>query len=115
MTLLVSMMMLWAPLAAADRKPVPTAILAGSVFRPPGFALPRASVTVKGLDKGKKKEWKIATDSRGEFVVRVPPGPAEYNVVVTAGGYRTYEKIVNVGADERIDLSVILEPEKPTR
>jgi len=113
LTLLASIGMLSALLAADDRKPAPAGVIAGSVFRNTGLALPGASVTVKGLEKGKKKQWKTTANNRGEFLVRVPPGPAEYNVNVTAGGYRAYDKVVTFGADERIDLSVILEPEKP--
>jgi hypothetical protein len=93
--------------SAADK--AAQAMIAGTVFRNSGFALPRAGVVVTGKERGKKKEWKTTADSRGEFYVRVPAGPAEYNVVVTAEGYRTYEKVVTLGADERIDLSVILE------
>jgi hypothetical protein len=97
----------------ADQKG--SALIAGTVFRDSGFSLPRAAVSVRGLERGKKKDWKAMADGRGEFFVRVPAGPAEYNVVVTAEGYRTYEKMVKVGADERIELSVILEPEPAKR
>jgi hypothetical protein len=92
-----------------------TAVVAGSVFRDTGFALGGAQVTVSGLDKGRKKEWKAATSARGEFAVRVPAGPADYTVSVKASGYQRWEKPVKVGADERIELSVILEPEKGKR
>jgi hypothetical protein len=98
---------------AADQKAM--AMIAGTVFRDSGFALPRAVVTVRGQERGKKKEWKGVADGRGEFFVRVPAGPADYNVFVTAEGYRTYEKMVKVGADERIDLSVILDSEPAKR
>jgi hypothetical protein len=85
------------------------AVIAGTVFRDTGFSLPGARITVKGAEKGKKKEWKALADGRGEFIVRLPAGPAEYNLNVTAAGYRTYEKAVTLAADERIDLSIILE------
>jgi hypothetical protein len=93
--------------SAADK--AAQALIAGTVFRESGFALPRANVTVSGQERGKQKQWKTAADSRGEFHVRVPAGPAEYNVIVTAEGYRAYEKVVKLAADERIDLSIILE------
>ena len=87
-----------------------TAMVAGSVFRDTGFSLPGAEVTV-AVKAARKKEWKVVTDARGEFVARVPAGPGEYLVTVKAKGYKPAEKNVTIAGDERVDLSLILEPE----
>jgi hypothetical protein len=105
--------LLAAPVATGDE--ARTAAIAGTVYRDTGFALRGAQVVVTGVQEGKRKEWKSAANWRGEFLVRVPAGPADYNVSVKASGYRRWEKPVTVGADERIELSVILEPDKGKR
>jgi len=87
------------------------AIVAGTVFREPGFALRGARIVATATAGGKKKqEWKAISDGRGEFILRVPPGPASYNVSVTAAGFLTQEKTVALAGDERIELSFMLAP-----
>jgi hypothetical protein len=84
------------------------AVVAGTVFREPGFALPRAEVilTPQALPEGGKKlkPLKMLTDGRGEFAFRVPAGKAKYRVSVQATGYQPAEKEVLVNADERTDV-----------
>lgn len=82
------------------------ALIAGSVFRDPGFALVGAEVilTPKAAPGSKKrKPQKTASDSRGEFAFRVPPGPAEYVILVKAAGFEPVEKSLRVEANERLD------------
>ena len=93
----------------------PAAVIAGTVFRSSGLSLPGAEVVVAGVEKGKKKEWKTVSDPRGEFFLRVPSGPADYNISVKANGFRTYEKPLTFAADERIDLSIVMEPESGSK
>lgn len=84
------------------------AVVAGTVFREPGFALPRAEVTLsaKSLPEGSKKmrPLKTTSDSRGEFAFRVQPGKAVYTVSVRAESHQPAEKDVAVGGDERVDV-----------
>lgn len=93
----------------------PAALIGVSVFRDPGFALAGAEVqlapAVEGNSKGKMKKLKGSSDSRGEFVFRVPPGPAEYKVSVSAKGLKAQEKSVSVQGEERVDVTFMLEPE----
>jgi len=110
--LLCALVALAPALPAKDKKkPTPPAVIAGTVFRDAGFALPGAQVAaVPDPPAKKKQEWKAVADARGEFVLRVPGGPASYNVVVRAAGYRPQEKKVTVAADERLDFNFLLEP-----
>jgi hypothetical protein len=96
------------------RAPEVFAIVAGTVYRPPGFALQGVSVVVApeqaeaGSIKLKKSE--AITDARGEFAVRVPPVPAKWRVDVNMKGYRPEQKSVSVDGEQRVDLSFVLEP-----
>ena len=100
-------------LAAKDKKKEPAAqgVIAGSVFHSTGQALRGAGIVVSSTPPGgKKREWRAVADARGEFVLRVPVGPASYNVVVKFAGYRPFERTVKIGEQERVDLSIMMEP-----
>jgi Carboxypeptidase regulatory-like domain len=93
--------------AAAD-----STVIAGSVFRDPGFALPEATVTLVRRDDPKhKKLAEESTTYRGEFVFHVPPTPAVYVVKASAKGYQPVEKEAAVTGTDRIDLTFTLEPQ----
>jgi hypothetical protein len=100
-------------LAAGDKKkPEAETVIAGSVFRDPGYALPDATVTLVVRDDPKHK--KIAqqeTTFRGEFVFHVPAAPAVYVVKASAKGLRSQEKEASVTGPDRIELTFTLEPE----
>jgi hypothetical protein len=101
-------------LAAGDKKK-PTdsdTVIAGSVFRIPGYALPEATVTLSLRDDQKhKKLAQQETTFRGEFAFHVPSNPAVYVVKASAKGYRSEEKEASVTGPDRIDLTFTLEPE----
>ena len=96
-----------ATLAAGD-KPKPYAVVAGTVFREPGFALPRAEVALRVTvpPPGVKHAKTLVTkcDERGEYAFRVPAGKAEYAVSVKAEGFIGEEKPVKVESEERVDI-----------
>jgi hypothetical protein len=107
------------PLAAAGKKkavPEAYSIVAGTVFREPGFALPQAEVTLipnpeqDGLPV-KVKKISTVSDARGEFVFRVPAASMRYTVRVAARGYHGEEKTVNVQGEERADVTFQLHEE----
>lgn len=96
-----------------------SAVLAGTVFTGVGFALRGAAVVVTALPaegapaeaKPKKAaRWEAVSDARGEFIVRLPAGPARYNVSVRANGHQPQEKQLTFAADERQDQNFLLEP-----
>ncbi len=83
-------------------------VVAGTVFRPPGFALPGAEVTLKP-EKGKGQQHMTA-NTRGEFAFRVPPVFARYTISVKASGFQSEEKSTEVGIEQRIDVAFELKP-----
>ena len=103
--------------AAAKKKDKQTsfALIAGTVFRDSGFALPGAEVYVKpspdGATKLKVRPVKTMSDPRGEFAIRVPAAPMRYTVRVKAQGFREQSKPVSISGDERVDVFFHLEPE----
>jgi hypothetical protein len=95
-------------------KPAPHALIAGTTFRPPGFALPGSRVRIepRSAESGgvRLKPAESVTDSRGEFAVRVPVVPMEWTVHVHADGYHPQARTVSVDGEQRVDLSFVLEP-----
>jgi hypothetical protein len=100
--------------AAGDKKKPdePDAVIAGSVFHDPGYALPEATVTLVRRDDPKhKKLAQEYTNYRGEFTFHVPATQAVYVVKALAKGYRPEEKEASVAGPDRVDLTFTLEPE----
>jgi Carboxypeptidase regulatory-like domain len=97
------------PVASAAKKKQPEvyAVISGSVFQESGFALPGAPATL--VAEGQKME--TASDARGEFIFRVPPGPRQYSLTVGAKGYQNLRKSVSVQAEERVEVTFQLERE----
>jgi hypothetical protein len=98
-----------------DKKPPePYAVIAGTTFRPPGFALPgaRVRITPESDASGsvKLKSFEAQTDARGEFAFRVPVVPMKWTVNVQFSGYQAQTKAVSVDGEQRVDLSFQLEP-----
>jgi len=104
---------------AADKKEPPEfSIVAGTVFRDPGFALANAEVTltVKAAPKGQKvpKIQKTTSNFRGEYSFRVPTAQADYVITVKAPGLIQEEKPAVLGGEpERIEIYLTLKPEVP--
>jgi hypothetical protein len=91
------------------------AVISGTVYRPPGFALPGAEVVIApdtdapGSDRIKKQ--KVITDARGEFSVRVPTVPMRYTIHVKSGGYVSQQKPASIEGEQRRELTFQMEPE----
>lgn len=115
-SLLLSFVPLFAvtPWGSAAQKPEP-AVVAGTVFREPGFALPGAEVElirVNPPDSGRRpKPLRTRTDARGEFAFQVAPEAAEYRVTARARGYVMEERTIRLsGGPERMDVYLTLKP-----
>jgi hypothetical protein len=97
----------------------PYALIAGTVYRPPGFALPRAEVVISPeqpeVNGTKLKKAQAVTDARGEWAIRVPPVPAKWQVNVNIDGYLPEQRSVSVEGEQRVDLSITLETARPTK
>lgn len=97
-----------------SKKDQPFALLKGSCFDQRGFSLSGVAiqVTLPPGENGKKKEkrWRMQSDRRGEFAVRLPAG--EQTVVVTASkkGYRQTDKSVQFYADELQHIVIQMKP-----
>lgn len=74
-------------------------LIRGTVFTPDGLALQGAELRIRRASE-KKFKWNDATNSRGEFAVRVRMG-ADYEVVVRAKGYQDETQAVNAATGER--------------
>jgi hypothetical protein len=105
------------PLAASkhkkeEKKAAEYAIVAGTVFRDPGFALPGAEVTLAPMPPAgshqKVKKLKAVSSPRGEFAFRVPPGPMQYTLSVTCKGFKPEEKTTSIQSLERVDVNFVL-------
>lgn len=107
------------PQAQAGKKkaePESYALVSGTVFHDPGFALPNATVTLtpgpsQGAPAVKIKKQQTVCNSRGEFVFRVPPVSMHYTVRAAAKGYRDEEKSIDVEGEARVDVTFSLHEE----
>lgn len=102
------------PAGEKRQEPPADAVIAGTVFRPPGLALPGAEVRIEpqARESGavKLKRAEAVANTRGEFAFRVPTVPAEWVVHVKSNGYESQVKRVSIEGEQRIDLSFLLEP-----
>ena len=98
-------------LGAGKKKTEPDAIVAGTVFRDPGFSLPGATVTLVSRADPKARKQQAVSDARGEFAFHVPAAPAGYIIKVSLKGFRPEEKEAAVGAEGRADVTFTLVPE----
>jgi hypothetical protein len=87
-------------------------LIKGTVFTSDGRPVPGAKVTILRTDiepkQQKKSRKESSSDQQGEFAFRMDAGPAKFHLIVDAQGFPKQEKDVEVGSDERTDISVIL-------
>jgi len=98
---------------AADKKPKQVrSVIAGTVFRDPGFAVPGAEIEMIEVrtDGKKAKPLKTVTDGRGEFAFTVPPVEAKYRVKASAKGLQPEEKETTSSPGVRMDVFFSLKP-----
>ena len=95
----------------SKKKAEPYAIVAGTVFRDPGFAQPGASVVLVLKSAPAKKLQEQISSPRGEFAFRVPPGPNVYFVTATLKGFQTARQEIEIQEQEQINATLLLVPE----
>jgi hypothetical protein len=103
------------PRAAAEPQQKPRyddCILYGNVFTQDGHLLQDADVHVRRATD-KKPKWEATSDRRGEFAVRVPPGP-DYVIEVKAKGFVTQTQTITSQASARLDLvfHMLVQPDR---
>ncbi|MBS1875050.1 MAG: carboxypeptidase regulatory-like domain-containing protein [Acidobacteria bacterium] len=89
----------------------PFALIAVSVFREPGFAVPGAEIELAPAADEKFKKLKVTGDSRGEYVFRVPTPAARYAISASGKGLKTQTKTLAVEGEGRFDVTFMLESE----
>ena len=103
------------PLAQGRQKAgsdaVVDAVIAGTVFRDPGFAQPGASVVLALKSAPAKKLQHQISSPRGEFTFRVPAGPNSYVVTATLKGFQTARQEIEIQGEEQINATLLLVPE----
>jgi hypothetical protein len=99
---------------AEEKSKAEYALIMGTVFRPPGFSLPGATVvlTPEHKESGGKKFKKQTTqsDARGEFAFRVLPVPMKYVVRVQREGFEDQEKLVVIEGAQHREVPFELQP-----
>ena len=110
-------LLLPAGLLAADKKQDKklAAVIAGTVFRNPGFAVAGAEIELLDVraDGKKVKLRKSVTDARGEFAFSVPPVEQKYKVKASAKGLQSEEKETTATPGARMDVFFTLKPATP--
>jgi hypothetical protein len=97
---------------ATSTKKTAYAVIAGTVFRDPGFSQPGAAVWLTRKDDPKQKKLHEAvSDARGEFAFRVPPAQAAYELHATLKGYRPVREDIEIGGEEQVNATLLLVPE----
>ena len=117
-SLVLSLIVILPQAQAAKKKAEPEsyAVIAGTVFRDPGFAFPNVTVTlipnpVEEAAPLKVKKLQTTANFRGEFVFRVPPSSMRYTVKASAKGYHDEEKVVDVQGETRVEVTLSLREE----
>lgn len=119
-TSLAALIALFLPAAAVAEKkkavPQAYALVSGTVFQESGFSLPNANVALIPDPPAegppvKVKRMQAVSDSRGEFVFRVPPVAMRYTVKVTAPGFASQQKTINIQGEERGEVTFQLQRE----
>jgi hypothetical protein len=101
-------------IAAAEeqKKAGSYAVVSGTVFRDPGYALPDAKVVLLAANDPKARKLQEAVSNyRGEFTFRVPPRESKYVVKASLKGFRPDVKEAVISGEERIDVNLVLVPE----
>lgn len=100
-----------------QKESAPDAVIVGTVFRDPGFALPGAAVTLtpdpepSQPSPKKVKKQRTTTSPRGEFVFHVPAEPMRYTISASASGFKSEQKSITVQGEGRTDVTLTLTQE----
>jgi Carboxypeptidase regulatory-like domain len=101
--------------AQGHKQQAPYAIVAGTVFRDPGFAQPGASVVLALKSAPTKKLQQQLSSPRGEFSFHVPAGPQTYLVTATLKGFRTAREEIEIQDQEQNNATLLLVPESKAK
>jgi hypothetical protein len=100
-----------------QKESAPEAVIVGTVFRDPGFALPGAEVRLtpdpepSQPSPKKARKQRAITSPRGEFVFHVPAEPMRYTISASASGFKSEQKSITVQGEGRTDVTLTLTQE----
>ena len=97
--------------APGRHKTEPYGVIAGTVFRDPGFAQPGASVVLTLKSAPSKKLQHQISSPRGEFTFHVPATPNSYVITATLKGFQTAREEIEIQGQEQINATLLLVPE----
>ena len=101
--------------AKAQRRPSEqTALLFGTVFQGSYLALPGAKV-VAWAESNPRKKYRVVTNYRGEYRIRVPAGDATWVLEASAPRFVGARRTVQVFGIEKSTANLILESRKAAR
>ncbi len=103
------------PAQGAKSKGEPHAVVAGTVFRDPGFAQPGAFVVLALKSAPAKKLQQQISSPRGEFSFHVPASPQTYLVTATLKGFQTAREEIEIQGEEQINATLLLVPESKNK
>lgn len=90
--------------------PIAYSVIAGSVFRESGHAVPGIEVVLLPSKPSKKnKRQAVFSNGRGEFAFRVPVEEMEYSLIVKTDAYLPETKHVKIVGEERVEQNFLLE------
>jgi hypothetical protein len=97
-----------------EKKQEPYALLMGTCFDQRGFSLPGVTLVVEmepaAGQKVQQQRWGMLSSPRGEFAVRLPAGRHTFSISASKKGFKTLEKTVMFGGEERHDIMFNMEP-----
>ncbi len=93
----------------------PYALVKGTVFTNLGRSFPGVEIRAERMDveekERKKTRMETRSDAIGEFAFRIPPGPSKYEITFRAKNFEVAKREIEVVANERVALTVLLRPE----
>lgn len=102
--------LLWPGAAlAADRSKQDYSVIVGTVWTADDRPAPGVTVKIRRADR-QKAEWELRSNGRGEFVLHLPVGSADYVLWAEVNGRRmaATEMKVHVDDNERQDIGLHL-------
>lgn len=94
---------------AADRPKQDYSVIVGTVWTADDRPAPSVAVKIRRADR-KRADWELLTNARGEFVLHLPIGPADYLVWAEIGGRKSAatETEIHIEYNERQDIGLHL-------
>jgi len=89
--------------AEKKKKPEPYALLLGTTFTSEGVSLPGIPIAVTRTGD-KKPKWRVTSDARGEFAVRLPTGHAVYEVATESKEHENETQEVEVQGEQSVSV-----------